>query len=411
MKVLVVSTQFPSPPRSGFEMRVYQLMLQLAAKHQVTLLSFVDDDEARDASDLAKDLHVRVVRRAVHSVGSKRRSQLFSLGADAPYACRELYSCEMQEAINELCSSGTFDVIQLESPALFQYRFPAESAIVLDEHNIEHELFKRLYQSERSVLRRFFNFREHRRYRRFEQAAWTSVDGCAVTSAREVGLVHEVAPQLPVEVVPNGVDLELFRNSAETQPQPRTVVFNGVLDYRPNFDAALFLVNEVWPHIRLACPDARLTIVGRTRRADVRALRQPGVMIVGEVPDVRPYLTDAAVVVVPIRMGGGTRLKIVEALALAKPVVSTSVGAEGIAVQHESHLLIADEPQAFAANVLRLFADAELGLLLGSRGRQLVEERYSWDDAGARLLELYRCVQSRRRFQTAESLAQAEPLA
>jgi glycosyltransferase involved in cell wall biosynthesis len=210
-----------------------------------------------------------------------------------------------------------------------------------------------------------------------------------VTSEREAGILEDHAPGTPVAVVPNGVDLELFRASPAAT-EPFTAVFNGVLDYRPNLDAALYLVDEIWPLVRRRCPLAQLLLVGRGSAADRRRLEREGVAVTGEVPDVRPYLERATVVLVPIRMGGGTRLKVVEGLAMGKAMVSTSLGCEGIAVRDGEHLLVADTPGDFAAAVVSLLEDPATARALGLAGRALMEESYSWELAGARLEGLYR---------------------
>ena len=168
------------------------------------------------------------------------------------------------------------------------------------------------------------------------------------------------------------------------------MVFNGLLHYRPNLDAAYFLVDEIWPLVEQLRPGARLTIVGRGSDADLRKLRRPNVVVTGEVPDVRPYLDAAAVVGVPVRMGGGTRLKVVEALAMGKAVVSTSLGCEGVNVRHGEHLLIADDPGSFASAVTTLFADHSQARSLGAAGRDRMAREYSWAMAAQRLESLYR---------------------
>lgn len=388
MRILVLSTQFPYPPRSGFEMRVYQLVRQLAERNDVMVLSFVEPDEAADAVAFATEVPVRTIIYEEPSVLVRRARQLLSVASATPYACQSVYSPVMQSAITELCSDGGFDVVQLESSVFCQYRYPRGVRVVLDEHNIEYELFQRMGQGERSFLRRAFNGLEYLRFKRFEQRAWKQVDAAFVCSEREVRLVGAVAPATPVAVVPNGVDIEAFR-PAPSAPEARTAVFNGVLDYRPNLDAALYLVEDIWPLVRERCPDARLSIVGRAGRTDVSALAREGVEITGEVPDVRPYLNRAAVVTVPIRMGSGTRLKVVEALALGKAMVSTTVGCEGIAVRDREHLLIADDAPAFAGAIVRLFEEPELAARLGEEGRRLAEADYSWDLAGTRAQALY----------------------
>jgi polysaccharide biosynthesis protein PslH len=388
LNILIVSAQFPYPPHSGFAMRVYQLARQLALHHRVTLLSYAAAQEREGADALARELQVRIVERDATSMPAKRARQLLSLGSRRPYSCREVHSRRMQQAIDELCTDDAFDVIQLESSLLCTFSFPSPARLVLDEHNIEYEVFRRMGEGERSVSRRLFNGVEHARFRRFEQRWWARVDGCIVTSEREARIVAAHESQTPAAVVPNGVDLQYFRPRAGST-EPNSLVFNGILTYRPNLDAAYHLIEDIWPRVLRRCPDAKLTVVGRGYPTDLRNLRRPGVTLTGEVPDIRPYLEHAAVVCVPIRMGGGTRLKVVEGLAMGKAMVSTSLGCEGVAVRDGEHLLIADDADSFASRVLELFDSPASGAKLGRAGRGLVEHEYSWSLAGERVQALY----------------------
>lgn len=372
-------------------MRVYQLSRQLASRHDVTLLSYVEPGREHDLERLREHLPAEVVEREAGSRATKRAVQLVSAPSPRPFACRVIYAGEMQQAIDDLCSSHRFDAIQLESSVLCAFRFPSGPRLILDEHNVEYEVFERMHESERSLPRRSFNRLEYVRFRRFEQRWWRHIDGCAVTSEREERIVRAHAPATPTAVVPNGVDLDYFRPPA-VEAETKTAVFNGVLDYRPNLDAAHYLTDEIWPRVRARFPGALLSIVGRGEPEEIRRLCRPGVYVTGEVPDVRPHLAKAAVVVVPIRMGGGTRLKVVEGLAMGKAMVSTSLGCEGVNVGDGEHLLVADTAEAFANAVVRLFEDRTLRGALGSAGRARMEEEYSWDLAGARLEELYRRV-------------------
>ena len=414
LNVLIVSAQFPFPPRSGFEMRVHHLARRIAARHDVTLLSYTRPSERDDgAAAWPGDLRVETVELAAPSRAAKRAAQAASLASPRPYACRSVRSHEMQRRIDALCAARRVDVVQLETSLLCTFSFPPGVPVVVDEHNVEYEVFARMHEGERSRPRRAFNRVEHARFRRFEQHCWRRAAGCAVTSEREARIVRSVAPRAPVEVVPNGVDLDAFRPS-RTPPEPCSVVFNGILDYRPNLDAANHLVDEIWPRVQRHSPGARLTIVGRGHPGDIRRLRRPGVAVTGEVPDVRPYLERAAVVAVPVRMGGGTRLKVLEGLAIGKPMVSTTLGCEGVRVRDGEHLLVADGADAFAAAIARVFAHAGLGHALGSAGRGLVEREYSWDLAADRLDDLLARVGARRRRAPAGVLvprAEAEGVA
>jgi glycosyltransferase involved in cell wall biosynthesis len=244
-------------------------------------------------------------------------------------------------------------------------------------------------EGERSVARRAFNRVEYLRCRRFERASWKQADACVVTSDRELPTVRACAPDTPAATVPNSVDLTYFAPSRVT-PDPHTVIFNGILTYRPNVDAVRYLIDDIWPLVRASHPDAKLTLIGRSEGVDTREMMKPGVEVLGEVPDIRPYVQRATVVAVPVRIGGGTRLKVVEGLAMGKPIVSTSLGCEGLAVRDGEHLLIADDPAAFASRIVEVFEDPSRTEKLGRAGRRLVEDRYSWDLAGERLEALYR---------------------
>jgi polysaccharide biosynthesis protein PslH len=391
LRVLVISPYFPFPPTFGATVRIYQLIRQLAERHDVTLLSYGSEADDAGARELGDTISLRTVDRGEESVLSRRLGQVRAIVHGQPFATWVLRSKEMQAAIDDLCARIDFDLIHVEFSTMSDFRFPPGIPVVVDEHNIEYELYRRLYEGERSLLRRGFNGLEYLRVRRMEERCWQRAQGCVVTSAREEPTVRATAPSTPTAVVPNGVDLEYFAPWTEAT-EPQSVVFNGVLNYRPNLDAATYLVEEVWPLVLDVCPSARLILVGRAPERDAAALRRPTVEVTGTVPDIRPYLGRAEVVAVPIRMGGGTRFKVVEALSMGKPMVSTTLGCEGLSVRDREHLLIADDAETFAREILELFEDGELRRGLGTAGRALAEEKYSWHLAGERLEALYRQV-------------------
>jgi polysaccharide biosynthesis protein PslH len=388
LNILIVSAQFPYPTRSGFTTRVYQLARQLSARHDVTVLSYAWPHERDGVAGLAAQMSVRAVERKPLSPMAKRAAQALTIMSPHAYSCREVHSKAMQKAIDEVCSTRNFDVIQLESSILCSFQFPRDTPLVIDEHNIEYEVFQRMSEGERSLPRRAFNHLEYLRFRRFEQACWARADACVVTSEREVAPVLVCASDTPVAVVPNAVDLDYFA-PADAPCEPHTIVFNGTLNYRPNIDAAHFLIDDIWPLVRERYPDAKLTLIGSSDGVDTRPLAGPGVELLGEVPDIRPWIGAAAAVVVPVRIGGGTRLKVVEGLAMGKAMVSTALGCEGVAVRDGEHLLIADDAPAFASRIFNLFEDPALRHALGQAGRRLMETRYSWELATARLESLY----------------------
>jgi polysaccharide biosynthesis protein PslH len=388
LAVLIVTSQCPCPPRSGTRMRVYQLVRQLARHHDVTLLTYVDADQREQIEELRGICNIELVDWRSRGLVAKRLAQLVSLLSPTPYVSREIALPEMQHAIDDLCARCQFDVIQIESSLLSVFRFPAGPHMIINEHNVESEVHTRVGGQERSWLRKAFSAAESTRLRRFERASWRRAAGVAVTSAREAPIVLANAPDTAIAVVPNGVDLERFRPD-DGATRTGTVVFNGSLDYRPNLDGAAWLVEEIWPLVLARRPDARLRIVGRGDRRDLQRLERPSVEVTGEVAELGPYLASAAVIAVPIRMGGGTRLKVIEGLAMGKAMVSTTLGCEGIAVRDGVHLALADEPATFASALTSLLGDRDRAGMLGRQGRALMEDEYSWDLAGRNLTALY----------------------
>jgi polysaccharide biosynthesis protein PslH len=377
--------------RSGFQARVWNLAQAAAAEHEVTVLAYAHPSAAPPPS-LPRGLRVETVPFVPPTGWAKRAGQLRCIATGTPWATSSVTTPQLAEAARRIARDGRVSVVMLESSALAGLPVPDALPLILDEHNIEYEVAQRLARGESSPVRRVFHTREARRLRAVEQAAWRCAHTTLVTSDREAALIRAEHPDLRVVVVPNGVDLKAFAPTAGVAPEPGLVVFNGVLDYRPNLDAARWLVDAVWPRVRSAAPDARLLIVGRGSAADRRRLERDGVATTGEVESVAAFLGRAAVIVIPVRMGGGTRLKVVEALAMGRPIVSTTLGCEGIDVIDGEHLLIADTPADAARATVRLLADACLGARLGAQGRALAVERYGWDVAARGLLDTLRRV-------------------
>ncbi|OLC26249.1 MAG: hypothetical protein AUH40_04525 [Chloroflexi bacterium 13_1_40CM_65_17] len=387
-RVLFVTPQLPYPPFWGFNVRVYQLIRRLSENHRVSLLSFAGDEDDDLAGSLAAIAPwceaIHTVPRARRSLRRTRARQLLSLASNASYLGGRLRSGPMQEAIDRVLATERFDVVQVESSLMAGYRFPADVTVILDEHNLEYELLERSSRAERSLPRRVYSWLEYVKFRREEQLLWQRAAGCVLTSEREADVVRALASAPPVAVVPNGVDIDHFRPDFQSgRPDSNSIVFTGLMTYRPNADGAAYFIRHVLPRIRRVRPEVTFTAVGWGGLPE--ALLSPRVRATGRVDDVRPFLARAGAVVVPLRMGSGTRLKVLEALAMGRPVVSTSLGCEGLHAHHGEHLLVADEPDSFAEAVLAILADVERGRELGARGRALVEASYGWDSVARRL--------------------------
>lgn len=377
LRILMVAPSVPYPPNWGFGIRVFNLLKELAQHHDVSLLCYASDDG--EPLDVLRSIcrSVDTVAPPLPSLRSKRSRQLRSLLSRGSFQQAGLVSDEMIARVRTLLADGSFDLVQLESSQLAGLVPDGSTPVVIDEHNIEYELLRRMVDVERSPVRKAYNWLEYRKFRREEIAAWNRADACVMTSEREREILGNVVPSKRVHVAPNGVDIDFFTPSAEAV-DPDEIVYTGLMSYRPNVDAVKFFVRDVMPAIVAARPTAHFSIVGLGAEIHVGSLAGPNVSVVSDVPDVRPYIGRASVVAVPLRMGSGTRLKVLEGLAMAKAMVSTNVGCEGIAVRGGDQLLIEDEPGRFAAAVVRLMADADERERLGAAGRALVESQYSW---------------------------------
>jgi polysaccharide biosynthesis protein PslH len=388
MRILMISPWLPYPPTWGFGKRVYHLLEVLSRTHQVTLLTYGD---GRDADGI-KALSTHCV--AVHTVEApklrfgKRLGQLRSVASFKSFQRRTMYSLDMQRKLDELTSGDAFDVIQVETSQLACFRFDRRSIVVVDEHNIEYELYYRMYQAESSPARRLFNWLEYYKFKREEIASWETMSGCVLTSEREETIVNALRPRTPTAVVPNAVDTECFEPGSTTV-DPDAVVLTGLMKYRPNVDAAIYFVRDILPRIQAKRPKTVFYVVGAEPPPEVTRLASANVVVTGSVDDVRPYVHKAAVFVVPLRMGSGTRLKVLEGLSMGKPMVSTSIGCEGIDLVHGEHLLIADDADTFADAVLDLMTKPDVAARLGAHGRTLMLKRYRWEAATDDLVAFY----------------------
>jgi sugar transferase (PEP-CTERM/EpsH1 system associated) len=378
LRILMLTPHVPYPPTGGAPMRNYQFLRQLSRRHRVALLAYGEPADSEDRRVLERlCATVETVRVAGGQGARKRWQQLRSLLSYSSYLRRVYASPEMQQAIDRLLRAQDFDLIQAESSLMAHFAFRSSAALVLDEHNIEYELLQRTSEMERSLVRKIYNRAECAKFQRQEVSAWRRADGCVVTSEREAAIVRPQAPDTPTAVVGNGVDLEYFQ-PASGAPDPTSIVFTGRLDYRPNTDAVAHFARVILPNVLRRRPDAVFTVVGTAPPDEIKRLVGPHVVVTGSVPDVRPFLGRAAVAIAPLRIGGGTRLKVLEAMAMGKAVVSTALGCEGLDVSDRRDVLIAGSDDAFADSVVEVLGDSSLAHSLGAQARARVEAAYGW---------------------------------
>ncbi len=373
-------------------MRMQGLIAGLAQCHSTSVLSLVSPGDNTESVRATQEYCDEVVtvenRHRAQQVSRKRRMQLASLFSPHSYERLVEYQPALQATLNRMLERSNYDFINVEFAQMSYYQFPNSTRLVLDEHNIEYDILRRTSVAEQTLGRKLYNYCNYLKLRHEERAAWRRFDGCTVTSARDQQLLLRDCPNAQTEVVPNAVDINFFRPSRH-RPDPMTILFFGAIHYYPNTDALSFLVRDIMPQIRRRHPNARLVVVGSTSADLVTKFAAEGVTMTNAVPDVRPYIEQAAVVVSPLRIGGGTRLKILEAMAMGKPVVSTTIGAEGIDVTHGKDLLLADTASDFADEVGRLLDGPELAAHIGNDARQLIETTYDWRSSVAKLESFY----------------------
>jgi glycosyltransferase involved in cell wall biosynthesis len=389
MKILHVLPYTPVPPTYGARLRVYNLLKQMVRNHDVTVVYTGDpgsDAEIRDAfggtirkivlcrRQLAR--RVRGLSQAMSLIGT--HSSLYHLGVGR----------ELRRAVEDELDGGAYDIVQTEFPHMAFFDVPPGPVKILDAHNIEFDNFRRMWEKGTTPLQRLVYRNEYVKFYREEIEAFRRQDLLMFTSQRDLLMADAEVPEVQKIVIPNGVDGAYFAPSDE-RPEPFSMIFTGIMAYVPNSDGVLYFLDEVFPLILEREPRATITIVGSDPPNAVLRRSSRSVRVTGFVPDVRPYTHRAQVTVVPLRMGGGTRLKILESMSMMSPIVSTSVGAEGIDLRDGEHALIADEPRAFADAVLRLFADRGLRDRLTSRAAGLVRERYEWSVIGGMLDQVY----------------------
>jgi glycosyltransferase involved in cell wall biosynthesis len=379
-------------------------MRELSQWHEFSLVSYSYPVHLRELDTLRRYVRrVEVVR--LPEPAMKERSRLYwqlngwrhALLDPLPLRGRYPRVSEMRDKIGALVREQRFDIVQVQQAYLAKMLPQTEAATVLDMADILSEHERLIMLAKTKTTHRFAAWLEWKKMRALEHRAVRRFDTCVTASEDDRARFLDLFPRARVAMIANGVDVDYF------QPQPSlsvgaNLVFVGSMQYEPNTDAVLFFHREILPLIREQRSDIQFYVVGWGPPPEIQALDDdPNVTVTGFVEDVRPYLADGTVVVVPLRFGSGTRLKILDAWAMAKPVVSTSIGAEGLAVRHGENIVLADAPDHFARSVLGLLGDRQKRTRLGLVGRQLVEEKYAWSAIGQQMNDVYERVLSDRR--------------
>lgn len=402
MKILMIWHFLPYPPHGGAAQRNFNLLRQIAKNHTVHLVTFYQqklkqsEAEIQEGQSLFRSFCKEVHLFRIPSEYSRLRWYgllFFNLFSTKPYSDWKFRTAEMAVEIRRQIAMHRFDVVHVDTIALARYRdCLGDIPAIMHHHNIESTLMLRRAANEKNPFVKAYLYLQGRKLRRLEIRAAGDYQGNITVSELDKQELQTYCPGARVSVVPNGTDTEYF------QPRPSEtncgMIYAGGMTWYPNRDAMIWFCQEIFPLIAAKAAQAEMKVIGRFPPAEVQAAaeREPGIKAMGWVDDIRDHVANAAVYVVPIRVGGGTRLKILDAMAMGKAIVSTTVGAEGIETTDGENILIADTPEQFAKNVLRLFSDDTLRRKLERNARRLAEERYAWQKIAVDLETCYRQV-------------------
>jgi glycosyltransferase involved in cell wall biosynthesis len=390
MRILWLKTELLHPVDKGGKIRTYYMLKELKRTHHVTYLALDDGMAAHDAVEKASEYCDELIR-IPHQTRPKFSAGFYcelasNLLSPLPYFMKKYESQEMRRHIEMMSGKGLFDVLVCDflQPSV-NVPMQMTEPTVLFQHNVEAMIWKRHFEVQSNPLKKAYLYGQWKKCVSYESSTCRRFDHVIAVSKEDVEMMERDYNCKNISDVPTGVDTGFYRSSGQIEIDPSNLVFTGSMDWLPNEDAIQWFTKEIFPLIKLSVPKATVTIVGRNPYASLVELskRDTSIVVTGRVDDVRPYIEKAAAYIVPIRVGGGTRLKIYEAMAMQKPIISTTIGAEGLPVRDGEELLIADTPRSFADSVVRLLDKPEFGEKLGANAAKLVREQYGWDSVAA----------------------------
>ena len=391
MKILFLSPTVPFPLTDGGRIRVFNLLKQIAKKSDVTLLAL--ETQATDADGIAE---LRQLGIRVHLVPNAPTLPRVSFGTlvkaflrRQPITVARYDLPAYRQKFRALIADQTFDLIHYEMFHTAQFRTETNLPGVLSQQNVDSAIWRRLCSETVNPFYKFTYWTQQLAFQRYERVLSPMFNAVTCTSDIDAAVFQHHCAEGAIKIIPNGVDVTHYLPDFSSEA-PAHLIYIGSMDWYPNEDAVGFFADEVLPRIQEKVPDVAFSIVGGNPSVRVQKLAErDGVVVTGRVPEIKPYFAEATVFVVPLRIGSGTRLKILEALAMGKAIVSTTVGAEGLELRDGEEIFIADEPIAFADAVIRLLTDSQLRRRIGENGRARVERDYDWQSIGEKLHGVY----------------------
>lgn len=384
MKILFLISQLPYPTDTGAKIRSFNLIKNLSLKHEICLIAYGSQNEKEKIEALKQ----HCVKLILVDKPSQRMylKAILNLFIRAPFNIHKYYSRRMQDKVEELISSGEFDILHCDSlqMSLNVIKLNKRLPMLLTEHNIESQILKRAAENEKNPIKKFYFYIQYMKLQSYEAFACKRFNRVVAVSKNDKEFLSKFIPYEQISIVSNGVDTCFFSpevSECRDRDLKKRLVFTGSMDWLPNDDAMLYFIKHIYPLIKRKISDIEFVIVGRNPSGQLLSAvkNDNSIRILGKVEDMRPFIAQADIFVVPLRIGGGTRLKILEAMAMGKPVISTTIGAEGLEVESEKNIVLADKPEDFANKVVKLFNDYQFKNSIATAGRKLVEEKYDWD--------------------------------
>ena len=381
MNVLIVDEEIPWPLNTGKKIRTYNLVKRLQEKHSITFLCYGNSENR--LPDCPNVTLATLPSPILEQKGLRFKWSLFAnIFSPRPYIVDRHHSKKMTDQVNDLVNNHHFDLVHCEwTPYTANIRYIiGKLPAILSAHNVEAQIWERYFRTETNPIKKLYIYLQWRKLASYEAAAGKLYSVVTTVSEPDRKIFSEEYSCNNTIVVPNGVD-ECFFAPVQMDVKPCSMVFTGSMDWRPNQDGVRYFIKEVFPLIRQQIPEASFTIVGRKPPQWLINLAEQvhGVTITGTVDDVRPYIADSALYIVPLRVGGGSRLKILEAFSMGKVVLSTTVGAEGLSVENGKHILLRDGPREMADAACAVLSSPNEYKIYGKSGRQLIEQQYTWD--------------------------------
>jgi polysaccharide biosynthesis protein PslH len=398
MRILYIATQYPLPVNNGVKMRVWSLLSAIAdAGHEITLATFADSNDVdgaeRELTTVCKERELVLRRTESLSGSTDYLARLAGVLSPSPFTIDRFRSDEMRTVLERRLNCGAFDLVLCDNIFTTINLPPISLPFVLNSHNVEHLILQRYARQESNPFKALYARLEAGKLRRFEAATYKRAALVMVCSKLDGDLIEQLCPGVKTVVVPNVVDVRDYEMA--TEEDPVTLVYQGGMDWFPNRDALEYFVRAIFPLVQKEIPGARLVAAGRNPTAEFRARFSdvPALEFTGTLPDLRPTISRAAVCVVPLRVGSGTRLKILESGAMGKAIVSTTIGAEGLNFVPGEEILIADDPAAFATNVVESLRNPARRKAMGQAARNRVVQDYDVKALERSLAGVFRSLQ------------------